>query len=209
MEFFIASIVGVLASLLASYVSNIWSRVFKKGTKLSIKLGGQTINIELEDIESSLAKVREGLSIERENPKVFISYARKDKKLARKIKGYLSEKGIDIWWDEEEIKPGDSIPKKIDEGVRNSQWFLQIISPESANSEWMHQELSKMLEMEKQRNRKLIIPIVTESVPLPSEISNRAYVNLEEDYEDNMASLVDTIKFKSKKTFDNSNSMDS
>ncbi|WP_084286574.1 toll/interleukin-1 receptor domain-containing protein [Halomonas halodenitrificans] len=209
MEIIIASIVAIVASIFGSYISSIWAILFKRRTKTSIKLGGKLVNIEIGDIESSVANVREALSYERENPKVFISYASVDKELARKITSYLSSQGIETWLDEQEISPGDSISKKINEGLKSSQWFLQIMSPESSKSEWMHKELSKIIDLEKKRNRNLIIPVLTQSVQLPDEIRDRSYINLEDNYEQNMARLVDAIKFRTEKSSNNAINTDS
>ena len=121
----------------------------------------------------------------------------------------MSSQGIETWLDEQEISPGDSISKKINEGLKSSQWFLQIMSPESSKSEWMHKELSKIIDLEKKRNRNLIIPVLTQSVQLPDEIRDRSYINLEDNYEQNMARLVDAIKFRTEKSSNNAINTDS
>jgi hypothetical protein len=45
---------------------------------------------------------------------VFLSHSAKDKAVARPLAGRLREAGLRVWYDEWEIKPGDSIPAKID-----------------------------------------------------------------------------------------------
>ena len=51
---------------------------------------------------------------------VFLSHSAKDKPVARDLAERLREAGLTVWFDEWEIRPGDSIPSKIEEGLENA-----------------------------------------------------------------------------------------
>lgn len=187
---------GVFASFLWSYVTVLWNKIFKERNALQIKIGNLVVDIKLNDIEKSLLDLNDALSIQRENPKVFISYASEDKEFARKIVADLKKEGIDTWFDEYELHAGDSIHNKLEEGINSSQWYLQILSPNSIKSEWTTKELEKFIEVEKERKRKMIIPIIKKDTILPEKIRDRIYINLGENYEENILSLIKAIKFK-------------
>jgi hypothetical protein len=52
---------------------------------------------------------------------VFLSHSTKDKKIVRDIAERLKKDGVKVWFDEWVLKPGDSIPSKIEEGLEHSR----------------------------------------------------------------------------------------
>ena len=50
---------------------------------------------------------------------VFLSHSAKDKAVVRDVAARLQRDGVRVWLDEEQIKPGDSIPAKIEEGLEH------------------------------------------------------------------------------------------
>jgi hypothetical protein len=50
---------------------------------------------------------------------VFLSHSAKDKAVVRPLPERLRKDGLKVWFDEWEIKPGDSIPAKIEEGLEH------------------------------------------------------------------------------------------
>lgn len=51
---------------------------------------------------------------------VFLSHSEKDKAVVRPLAERLRNDGLKVWFDEWEIKPGDSIQAKIKEGLEQS-----------------------------------------------------------------------------------------
>ena len=74
-------------------------------------------------------------------PVVFLSHASEDKNLARQIAGHLFERGIDVFFDEWEIRSGDSIREKIDAGLGRCTHFIVLLSPSSINKSWVRAEM--------------------------------------------------------------------
>jgi len=52
---------------------------------------------------------------------VFISHSAMDKVVVREVAERLRADGLKVWFDEWEIRPGDSIPAKIEEGLEHSR----------------------------------------------------------------------------------------
>ena len=52
---------------------------------------------------------------------VFLSHSSKDKAVVRAVAERLRKDGVRVWFDEWEIKAGDSIPAKIEEGLEKSR----------------------------------------------------------------------------------------
>lgn len=51
---------------------------------------------------------------------VFLSHSTADKDTVRDIAQQLKADGLNVWFDEWKIQPGDSIPSKIEEGLERS-----------------------------------------------------------------------------------------
>jgi hypothetical protein len=74
---------------------------------------------------------------------VFLSHSAKDKARVRRLAEQLRQDGLKVWFDEWVLKPGDSIPAKIEEGpFKFGTWNLELGIPRlcmSANafdSDW-------------------------------------------------------------------------
>ena len=73
---------------------------------------------------------RSELNVERSAPKgaVFLSYARDDAAAARRIAEALRASGLEVWFDENELRGGDSWDAKIRRQIRECSLFLPVIS---------------------------------------------------------------------------------
>jgi len=74
-------------------------------------------------------------------PVVFLCHASEDKLLARRIAEGLVEAGIDIFFDEWEIRSGDSLRQKIDHGLEGCTHFVALLTPNSQHKSWVNAEM--------------------------------------------------------------------
>lgn len=89
----------------------------------------------------------------------FISHASEDKDdIVRSLAGSLKENGFEVWYDEFELKIGDSLRKKIDVGLTNSRFGIVIILPSFVKKNWTEYELNGMVARE-MNGHKVILPI--------------------------------------------------
>src|SRR5438552_17611668 len=66
---------------------------------------------------------------------VFLSHGAKDKAVVRDVAERLRKDGVKVWLDEWEIKPGDSIPAKIEEGLERSRVLVLCMSANAFGSD--------------------------------------------------------------------------
>ena len=66
---------------------------------------------------------------------VFLSHSAKDKPVVRDVAERLEEDGLRVWFDEWEIRPGDSIPAKIEEGLERSRVIVLCMSANAFGSD--------------------------------------------------------------------------
>lgn len=89
----------------------------------------------------------------------FISHASEDKQdIVRDLAEALKENGFQVWYDQFELKIGDSLRKKIDSGLINSKYGIIIVSPSFVKKNWPEYELNGMVARE-MNGHKVILPI--------------------------------------------------
>lgn len=73
---------------------------------------------------------------------VFISHATEDKEsVVRPLAEALISQGLQVWYDEFELKIGDSLRRKIDYGLANSRVGLVVLSQKFISKGWTNYEL--------------------------------------------------------------------
>ena len=77
---------------------------------------------------------------------VFISHASEDKDdVARPLAEALRENGLSVWYDEFELRIGDSLRRKIDKGIANSNFGVIVISRDFISKGWTNYELDGLI----------------------------------------------------------------
>jgi hypothetical protein len=90
---------------------------------------------------------------------VFISHSSEDKEdFVRPLTLELQELGVKVWYDEFELKLGDSLRRSIDKGLINSKYGIVILSTSFFKRNWTQYELDGFVNRE-MNGMKVILPI--------------------------------------------------
>jgi hypothetical protein len=90
---------------------------------------------------------------------LFISHATEDKEIiARPLAQALLEEGFSVWFDEYELKLGDSIRESIDKGLSQSAYGIVILSQSFFIRHWTTKELNALSALESD-GKTVILPI--------------------------------------------------
>ena len=77
---------------------------------------------------------------------VFISHASEDKDIVvRPLAFALQSKNLQVWYDEFELKIGDSLRQKIDKGLANSRFGIVVLSKNFIRKGWTNYELDGII----------------------------------------------------------------
>lgn len=77
---------------------------------------------------------------------VFISHASEDKdEVVRPLVYALQSEGLTVWYDEFEMKIGDSLRRKIDKGLVNSKFGVVVLSKDFIKKGWTNYELDGII----------------------------------------------------------------
>jgi len=89
----------------------------------------------------------------------FISHASEDKDtIVRPLSRILGSMGFYIWYDEFELKVGDSLRQSIDKGLINSKFGIVILSQSFFSKNWPQYELNGLTAREIE-GKKVILPV--------------------------------------------------
>lgn len=90
---------------------------------------------------------------------VFISHATEDKdEVVRPLAHALRSEGLDVWYDEFELRIGDSLRRKIDRGLSNSRFGVVVLSKAFLNKGWANYELDGLVTRQT-TGEQIILPI--------------------------------------------------
>ena len=77
---------------------------------------------------------------------VFISHASEDKDtVARPLRDALTKHGVTVWLDEAQMRIGQSLRRKIDDGIRSSRFGVVILSDSFFRKGWTNHELDGLV----------------------------------------------------------------
>jgi hypothetical protein len=71
---------------------------------------------------------------------IFLSHSSKDKAMVSDVANRLRSDGLKVWFDEWILKPGDSIPGIIDEGLEHSRILVLCMSANAFGWDWAQLE---------------------------------------------------------------------
>jgi WD40 repeat protein len=109
----------------------------------------------------------------------FISYSHEDRRIGAAIQSKLEKYvlprasqilGPDaarrpfarVFRDEDELVPGESLPRRIHEALENSQFLVVVCSPTAATNDWVEKELIEFIAI---RGAKSVIAVVVDGEP--------------------------------------------
>lgn len=125
---------------------------------------------------------------------VYLSYASLDRALARRIAQDLRTTGVDVWLDEWEIRVGDSIAGRIQEGLERAAFVVVLLTRHSIASGWVEKEWRSKLDLEARERRVAILPVRGDEAPIPLLLRDRKCADLSRDYRSGVAELIRAIR---------------
>lgn len=92
---------------------------------------------------------------------VFISHATEDKKaIATPLVTKLKQRGIEVWYDQNAMKWGDSLMDSINSGLKNSLFGIVIFSESFFKKKWTLTELRTLVALANITGKKKILPLL-------------------------------------------------
>jgi hypothetical protein len=93
---------------------------------------------------------------------VFISYSRRDLSFVERLVVDLENAGLEVWYDLSDLGGGARWRVEIEHALRNSQFVVVVLSPDSIQSEWVEREFLFASNLERK-----IVPLLYRPCELP------------------------------------------
>lgn len=123
-------------------------------------------------------------------PTIFLSRTSIDKPFVEKLSADLKRLGIESWVDKYEIKVGESIFWRVEEGLKESEYFAIVLSPEALKSEWVKSEISVAWDRKMMVGKNAILPLLYRDCEIPALLKSLKYADFRRDYQTGFSELV-------------------
>lgn len=134
-----------------------------------------------------------------EKIKIFISNAHEDSETAKRIYDDLKKAGVDPWLEEEDLLPGSNRDFTIREAIRNSRFFLALLSSHSVTERGIVQKkLKNALDIhgEFPEDDIFIIPVRVEDCIPPLNLTGIHSADLFPSYDAGFRKILKTIEIE-------------
>jgi uncharacterized membrane protein len=125
------------------------------------------------------------------SPLAFISYSRNDSEFALRLAQDLKTAGAAVWLDQLDIQPGVPWDNAIETALSKSPVMLLVLSPDSAKSDNVRNEISFALE-----EGKIIIPVLYMDCTVPLRLQRTQRIDFRADYAHGLTSLLAYLKVR-------------
>jgi len=133
-----------------------------------------------------------------ESKDVFICHASEDKlDIIKPLVAAFKREGFSYWYDKAEIKWGDSIIEKVNEGLRISRYVIVVISKSFLSKNWPKRELNSVLNVEASTGKVRVLPLILGTDEVKRDIfkkypllNDKVYLTWENDAQ----KIIDALK---------------
>lgn len=124
---------------------------------------------------------------------VFLSYSHKDRPTVARIASDLHALDVPVWWDKWELKVGDSLTQKIEQGIDGAGYLCVVLSQASVQSDWVKRELTAGYVRELEGKSVFVLPLLLEPCQIPLFLRDKVYADFSSSYEAGFATLIERV----------------
>jgi|ERR1051325_530571 hypothetical protein len=125
---------------------------------------------------------------------VFISHRRADAVLAEKLAKEIVDAGHKVWLDEWNIKLGDSIVGRMQEGLEDASYLVLCYSSAGVLAPWISREWMSALARQMNTSSVKLLPVILTGGTPPAILSDIQYADLTVDWDAGVKRLLRAIR---------------
>ncbi|ALG10043.1 toll/interleukin-1 receptor domain-containing protein [Kibdelosporangium phytohabitans] len=125
---------------------------------------------------------------------VFISYRSTDHAEAERLAVDLRGHGHQVWLDTWELRPGDSVVQKMDDGLAAAQYLVLCYSTNSTRSPWQSREWMSALHRQVSGKGVKLLPVILAGGEAPAILADIKHVDLGADWAEGVRALAAAMK---------------
>ena len=108
---------------------------------------------------------------------LLLSHSGRDKALLHPLVERSRQDGLKVSFDESVLKPGDSIPAKIEEGQEHSRVLVLCMSANAFGSDWAQLEAGTFRFHDPLTQERRFIPLRLDDAPIKGSLAQFLYIN--------------------------------
>src|SRR5262245_29695886 len=108
---------------------------------------------------------------------VFLSHSSADKGEVRSLAKRLRGDGVRVWFDDWELRPGNHIHKRIEDGLEQSRVLVLCMSANAFGSDWVRLEEGTFRFKDPINKELRFVPLRLDDAPLKSSLAALLYVD--------------------------------
>ncbi|HEX3532773.1 MAG TPA: TIR domain-containing protein [Gemmatimonadaceae bacterium] len=112
---------------------------------------------------------------------VFLSYNSQDKVRVRKLADRLADAGLQVWFDDWMIKPGDDVFLAIERGLEATRVQVLCLSPAAIESEWVTLERNTVLFRDPTNAGRRFVPLMLTACRPPDTLRRYKYLDFRQE----------------------------
>lgn len=122
---------------------------------------------------------------------IFLSYKSGDAPIVERLKADLQRRGVRVWLDKDQIRPGDVFAEALEKGLATSKSVGLVATPKSLESKWVQSEYYRALSLANQGELQLI-PLLYRKADLPGFLADRQHIDFRRsaEYERNVDRVI-------------------
>jgi hypothetical protein len=125
---------------------------------------------------------------------VFLSHSSIDQQTVRWIAVDLANHGYRPWLDEWEIAAGESIPKRVSDGIEQCRAMVVALSPSAVASQWVEREWHSKYWDEVQGGNVAVIPLLLSRCNVPPLLRSKRYADFTQRFSEGMEDLLNGLR---------------
>lgn len=126
---------------------------------------------------------------------IFLSHNNADKSFARRLTSDLRAAGVRVWFDEAELKIGDSLFEKIQQAIDETEYLGVILSANSVRSRWVQREVHMAMDQEVDEGSVKVLPLLIQDCELPGFLRGKLYADFRSEsmYQQELEKVLDRL----------------
>jgi hypothetical protein len=121
---------------------------------------------------------------------MFISHASSDKPFVDRLVADLEKRAIPVWYDKLDLRIGESVPGRINDGIGTASYFAIVLSPDAVASAWVVEELNAALMKQVASGGTFVLPLLLRDCAVPPLLAHRRHADFRGDYDAALGELL-------------------
>jgi WD40 repeat protein len=132
---------------------------------------------------------------------LFLSYNKADKDWVRQVAARIEQerwrgRKLKVFFDEWDIRPGQSIPHRIEEALPHSRKVAPVLSPEAVASPWVELERMIVTCLDPAARAECLIPVLRRNCQIPPLVAHLRYIDFRDNdrFEERFEELIAVLR---------------